>query len=297
VTAASSEPTLRELVEDIERLEALTADLEDAKRLQVHALKNAVERLHAEALRRMIRGMKSDPGAAEALRRVVTEDELVLGVLHYLGLVKPPTPPVEDRVREALEAVRPSLESHGGDVELVAVEPPEVRVRLLGSCVGCPASSVTLVEGVEQAVKDRCPEIERVVSVSASAARSSGADDGPDGGTLVSPFALVRDAGWHDVAGVDAVPAGAVLAAELDEASILLTRVGDEIKAYPNACAHLGMPMDAGPVEDGGVLVCPYHGFRYALDTGECLTAPEVQLPSLPVRVRSGRVKVRRPSV
>lgn len=298
--AQDEEPTLKELVDDIERLEALTGELESAQQLQVLALKNAVERLHREALRRLIRGLKGEPGALGALRQVVTADELVLGVLHYHELIKHPTPPVEARVAEALDAVRPSLESHGGDVELVAVEPPEVRVRLLGSCVGCPASSVTLVEGVEQAIKERCPEIERVVSVSASAVtRGRGGDAaaaaGPEPGGLISPFALVRDAGWSDAGAVAGLEVGRMRTVELDEVgSVLLARVGDAVKAYVNACAHLGMPLDGGALEDGGrTLVCPYHGFRYSLDGGECLTAPEVALSPVEVRVRDGRVFVR----
>lgn len=82
---------------------------------------------------------------------------------------------------------------------------------------------------------------------------------------------------------------------ELDEVgSVLLARVGDAVKAYVNACAHLGMPLDGGALEDGGrTLVCPYHGFRYSLDGGECLTAPEVALSPVEVRVRDGRVFVR----
>ena len=57
--------------------------------------------------------------------------------------------------------MRPYLESHGGDVELIAVIPSEgiVKVRLLGSCDGCPSSSVTLKLSVEQAIHEAAPEI------------------------------------------------------------------------------------------------------------------------------------------
>ena len=66
------------------------------------------------------------------------------------------------------------------------------------------------------------------------------------------------------------------------------------MQAYPNACTHLGMPLHDGELRDG-VLTCRYHGFRYRLATGECLTAPDVQLPRYPVRVESGRVLVQVP--
>ncbi len=68
--------------------------------------------------------------------------------------------PVETRVEAALARVRPYLGSHGGDVELLGVdEAGVVRLRLLGSCDGCPSSAVTLQLAVEGAVEDAAPEI------------------------------------------------------------------------------------------------------------------------------------------
>ncbi len=68
--------------------------------------------------------------------------------------------PVEQRVEAALERVRPYLGSHGGDVELLGVDDVGVvRLRLLGSCDGCPSSAVTLQLAVEGAVEDAAPEI------------------------------------------------------------------------------------------------------------------------------------------
>jgi Fe-S cluster biogenesis protein NfuA len=69
---------------------------------------------------------------------------------------------VETRVRRALEDVRPYLGSHGGDVELVAVEEGVARVRLGGTCNGCPSSSVTLRNAIEEAIMQAAPELEGV---------------------------------------------------------------------------------------------------------------------------------------
>ena len=64
------------------------------------------------------------------------------------------------RVERALEGVRPYLGSHGGDVELLEVDRRRVvRLRLLGSCDGCPSSSVTLKLAVEGAIEAAAPEI------------------------------------------------------------------------------------------------------------------------------------------
>jgi Fe-S cluster biogenesis protein NfuA len=63
------------------------------------------------------------------------------------------------------EQVRPSLEAHGGGIELVAVKDQKVFVRLTGACGTCPMAVMTLKAGVERALKDAFPELQEVVSV------------------------------------------------------------------------------------------------------------------------------------
>src|SRR4051794_27294644 len=70
--------------------------------------------------------------------------------------------PAEARVREALDGVRPYLESHGGDVELVAVEDGVARLRLQGSCSGCPSSTMTLKLAIEDAIYKAAPDVVEV---------------------------------------------------------------------------------------------------------------------------------------
>jgi nitrite reductase/ring-hydroxylating ferredoxin subunit len=55
----------------------------------------------------------------------------------------------------------------------------------------------------------------------------------------------------------------------------------------------MGLSLDQGEIA-GGLITCPHHGFQYALDSGECLTAPEVQLQPHAVRVVGDRIEVRR---
>jgi Fe-S cluster biogenesis protein NfuA len=107
----------------------------------------AVVELYGEALARMLAG--ADPA----------EDELVshLLLLHDLHPVD-----VETRVRNALEEVRPYLGSHGGDVELLGVEAGVARLRLAGTCNGCPSSTVTLQNAIEEAILKAAPDLERI---------------------------------------------------------------------------------------------------------------------------------------
>jgi Fe-S cluster biogenesis protein NfuA len=73
---------------------------------------------------------------------------------------------VKAEVEAALEEVRPHLQLDGGDVELVEVQDNGiVKVRLTGSCAGCPMSQMTLKWGVENYLKKKIPEVKAVESV------------------------------------------------------------------------------------------------------------------------------------
>lgn len=161
-------PTLEELVAEIGRFEAIVAEWDESQRCVVVGLKRAIEELHKEALTRLIRGVKQE--AIAALRHAV-KDEVVYSVLRYHELIKPP---LEQRIQLALDEIRPSLQSHNGDVELVGIKLPDtVEVRLLGTCSKCLASTLTLSQGVEQAIKAYCPEITTIVAIAVASPPTS----------------------------------------------------------------------------------------------------------------------------
>ncbi|BAZ13353.1 Rieske [2Fe-2S] domain-containing protein [Calothrix sp. NIES-4071] len=154
---------LKELVKEISRFEAIIADWDERERGVAAGLKRAIEALHKEALARLIKSVKQE--SMSALRNAV-QDEVVYGVLAYHELVKPPKQKLEQRLQNALEEVRPSLKSHNGDVELVAIKLPDVvEVRLIGTCKSCASSNFTLSQSIEQTIQAYCPEITKVVAV------------------------------------------------------------------------------------------------------------------------------------
>lgn len=70
----------------------------------------------------------------------------------------------KEDVNAVLELVRPSLQADGGDVSLVDVKDDgTVEVELQGACKGCPMAQMTLAEGVERILKERIPEVTKVV--------------------------------------------------------------------------------------------------------------------------------------
>lgn len=73
---------------------------------------------------------------------------------------------LREKIEDALNKVRPSLQADGGDVELVEVDDDGVvKVKLQGACAGCPMSQMTLKMGIEKMLKQTIPEVERVESV------------------------------------------------------------------------------------------------------------------------------------
>lgn len=68
------------------------------------------------------------------------------------------------RVEEVLDKIRPNLVADGGNVELIEVKNGVVKVRLTGACAGCPMSTMTLKNGIEQILRQEIPEIKEVVA-------------------------------------------------------------------------------------------------------------------------------------
>ncbi len=99
---------------------------------------------------------------APALLDEFTRDELVASLLLVQGL-HPES--IDKRVEGALLSVRPFLAQHGGDVELLGIDEEHgaVKLRLLGTCDGCPSSASTLRGAVESAITEAAPEIVRIV--------------------------------------------------------------------------------------------------------------------------------------
>ncbi len=86
----------------------------------------------------------------------------------------PPENPVVDqtafqeKVYKVIEKVRPFLNMEGGDIEVVEFIGQDVKVKLLGACVGCPSSIYTLKLGIEQALRKEIPEFGHLIPVDAT---------------------------------------------------------------------------------------------------------------------------------
>lgn len=73
--------------------------------------------------------------------------------------------PLEERIDTALDRIRPAIAADGGDVWLIRVENDTAYVQMLGACGGCPASHLTLKNGIEAVIREDVPEITRVEAI------------------------------------------------------------------------------------------------------------------------------------
>ncbi len=74
----------------------------------------------------------------------------------------------KEQVAQVIEAIRPLLQAHGGDIQLIEVtDDGIVKVVLEGACKGCPMAQVTLHRGVEAKLKEEVPDVQKVVPVEA----------------------------------------------------------------------------------------------------------------------------------
>jgi nitrite reductase/ring-hydroxylating ferredoxin subunit/Fe-S cluster biogenesis protein NfuA len=280
LAGAEDPASANDLVGDVARLESVIAGWESSQRSVAFALRQALDALHKAALRKIIADVKAVPGALDALR-TATADPLVYAVLRHHGLLRPS---LQERVEEALTKVRPMLAAHGGNVELVAVVPPDVvEVRLVGNCDHCPSSTLTFVAGVRHAIEEACPEIREVRQAKGTSGTRGSID-------FVSPFA---PGGWHFATTLESIPENGAKALTVDDEPFVLARAGRSVTCYRDACAHLGLPISNGTVSAGRI-TCPHHGFTYDLASGECLTVPEVQLAPIAVRLVGDRVEILR---
>ncbi len=71
----------------------------------------------------------------------------------------------QERVKQALDEIRPFLKDDGGDIKLISIEGKKVIVQLEGACINCSVNQMTLKNGVEATIKKHAPEIEEVVNI------------------------------------------------------------------------------------------------------------------------------------
>jgi len=235
------------------------------------------------------------------------------------------------QVEEALDEVRPYIESHGGGLELLDVSDGVVHVRMHGSCHGCAASAVTLRRGVEEKLRELVPSFKEVVShppegeTAPEANGSSGIEnrllqiehfngalkaDPPDlppplppsggsngdaGGLLqIENLQSVMRPVFVEVGRIEDLPPGELMAVDVEDTSVLIANVGGEPYAFRNVCPVDGRNRLDGGRLTGAVLVCPWHNCAFDARSGKRVDDEPGQesLAVVPIALADGVMKV-----
>lgn len=303
--AGASKDQLRAVGDRIESLLEASAAGGPANRTRAEDLVACVSGLYGAGLERVLDILHESGRLDESVLNEFADDELVSGLL----LVHDLHPyDVETRIGRALDSVRPYLGTHGGDVEFVGIDDEGVvRLRLLGSCDGCPSSAVTLELAVEGAVQAAAPEATRIeVEASAPAAAKAGAMISLDAlRTRIDRPAEPTSASWVALPDLGSLTPGELAGFEIDGVAVCGCRIGNEIFCFRDRCAHCGDSLGGGVIErqlgapvGSGVLRCPHCRAHFDVRrAGAGLDNTDEHLEPLPVLVRDGVTSIAVPSV
>jgi Fe-S cluster biogenesis protein NfuA len=151
-------PGPEELLGRVQELSERVEQLDDPRARELaQDLVSAVIAMYGDGLSRIMSVVAGSREAGATILDELSQDGAVASLLliHDLYPVS-----LRDRVLEALDTVRPYMESHGGDVELLELTDEGIaRIALQGSCHGCAASRATLETAITQALAEHCPDL------------------------------------------------------------------------------------------------------------------------------------------
>ncbi len=294
----------------MQRVEELTAEVDQmadptAKRT-AEALIDAVMDLYGEGLTRITHILDEEGAAAEPIKAKLSEDGVVasLMLIHDLYPV-----PIADRVDEALDSVRPYMESHGGNVELLSLEDGVARLRLAGSCDGCAASASTLELAIKAALDEHAPDLTEIhvegleqdllnpITVTGEALPMAEVPEGNpaapatngNGAVPADASGLTAGPSWHGLNGaVDGLAEGELTGVEVEGSKLIVARVEGSLLAYSDSCPDCSSELSQGELSDG-VLACPSCSRSYFLPrAGRSMDDERLQLGPVPLLESQG---------
>jgi Fe-S cluster biogenesis protein NfuA/nitrite reductase/ring-hydroxylating ferredoxin subunit len=248
--------------------------------------------------------------AGPALVDRLADDQLIASLLILHGLHPLDT---GERVRRALDTVRPYLGSHAGGVQLLGVDDDVVRLRLEGSCDGCPSSTVTIKNAIERAIGEAAPEItavevegaaephpasSSVIPVEAlyrdrpAPGNGTPAAGAPAAGAAANGAAASGAGTWTTLPDVSDLGHGELRGLEVAGNQVLICRTDGNLYAYLDYCPACGSPMAGGEL-DGELAGCPScrRGYNVRL-AGRSADDRDVHLDPLPLIIGDGETRI-----
>jgi Fe-S cluster biogenesis protein NfuA/nitrite reductase/ring-hydroxylating ferredoxin subunit len=282
-----------ELLDRVQQLTAALDELSDARSRELaQDLVGAVIAMYGDGLRRIVEVIESSREAGAAILDELAQDGVVASLLliHDLYPVG-----LEERVIEALETVRPYMESHGGNVELVGIEDGVARLALQGSCNGCAASRATLELAIKQALEEHAPDLAglEVDGVTEPAGRANGGVELPlvHAGAAELPMAAAVPARWLTLERASDVAPGEVRELDADGTALMHANVEGSLLAYVDACASCGEALHDSELA-GRMLRCRSCEVEFDLrHAGRAAGGEPLQLTPVPL-LETGGIRV-----
>ena len=250
--------------------------------------------LYGDGLARIMTVLADSGPQGETMIARLADDPLIesLLLLHDLHPLD-----VDARIQRALDRVRPYLGSHAGGVEYLGVFDGIARLKLEGSCHGCPSSTVTVQLAITGAVQDAAPEVTEVVVEGVTAP--------PPGPKLLQigrrPDEIPAHGNNHDQTGNGGgwvtlpdigPPSSRPVSASAEGIAVLVCSVRGTLYAYRDACSRCGASMADGSL-DREELSCPVCGARYNVRlAGKGVDDLALHLDPLPLLADSQGVRV-----
>jgi Fe-S cluster biogenesis protein NfuA/nitrite reductase/ring-hydroxylating ferredoxin subunit len=276
------------LVDRVQELQTLLdrTDASDTRALAEELVATIVQ-MYGTGLERILEGIVASGPEGARIAEGLAEDPLVatLLLIHDLHPV-----PLEHRVQAALDSVRPYMDSHGGNVELLSLIDGVARIRLQGSCSDCSASSVTLELAIKQALEDAAPDLEGL-EVEGIAPQMNGLAL-PMADTTGTSLPVVMTPAWFELDGLSEPPEGSLTAIAIAGTELVVANVDGTLLAYRDTCAECGGALHDGALAQGA-LRCPRCARSYFLPrAGRSMDDDRLQLEPVPLLREQGRVKV-----
>jgi Fe-S cluster biogenesis protein NfuA/nitrite reductase/ring-hydroxylating ferredoxin subunit len=261
----------RRIQEIVEQIDAMP---NPAARALMHECMESVLSFYGEGLDRILTLVKRSGIGGQKVLDDLIHDKIVSSLLLIHGLHPAD---LATRLGEALEKVRPYMESHGGNVELLGLENDFARLRLQGSCKTCPSSAVTLELAVRQAIEEACPDLAGFAVEGATAAE-------------VARQSYSR-AEWVEIDNARQLPEGAFLTREAKGIPLFVCRVQGRLYGYRDRCPSCNFPLHLGSLKSG-ILTCG-EGHRFSVpDAGRSPDDPALHIEPFPLIDENDVIKV-----
>lgn len=236
-------------------------------------------------------------------------DKAVAGLL-VLHDLHPQT--TEERVLAALDRVRPYLGSHAGGVEYLGLDDDgTVRLRLAGSCDGCPSSALTVKMAIEKGIEDVAPEVTKVEVEGMVPDPTSQTAAGSVEGRPLLPLHQVSKqpeapaSTWVQVDGIADLGQGQVVPMLVADTAAVVCNVAGSLYAYADRCPVCGSGLTSGKLV-GALLACPSCAQRYDVvragrgwseaDQATTSSAAGAHLDPLPLLAENGGIRIAVPA-